>query len=92
ARRESSSVSPLAEVPTCVERYVEIAQALVPLELAWRVGAVLESVGRRPFVHSVGVAIVHPTPLHVVHTFPSVEVMSRYAIAPVIPRIRRNAS
>ncbi|KAJ1789720.1 hypothetical protein LPJ59_005291, partial [Coemansia sp. RSA 2399] len=57
ARRESSSVSPPAEFPAYVERYVEIAQALVPLEPEWRVGAVLESVGCRPFAHSVGVAI-----------------------------------
>ena len=83
---------PLAEFPAYVERYVEIAPTLVPLELAWRVGAVLESVGRRPFAHSVGIAIVCPSSLHVAHTFPSVEAMSRYAIAPIIPWIRRNAS
>ena len=58
ARRESSSVPPLAEFPAYVERYIKIAQALVPLELAWRVGAVFVSVGRRPFAHSIGVVIV----------------------------------
>ena len=92
ARQESSSVSPPAKFPAYIECYVEIAPTLVPLELAWRVGAVLESVGRSPFAHSACALIVHPMSLHATHTFPSVEVMSRCAVAPVISRIRHSAS